>query len=377
MRRHELTDGERVRLEPLLPPRRPRTGRPAKDHRTIIDALLWLDRTGAPWRDLPERHGPWRTVATRFYRWGRSGVWRRILAAPQRAADAEGRIDRSVHMVDDGVVRAHRRAAGARGRRTTKRCRSRGGFSTKLHHRRDRRGRLITFVPTAGERHEQTAFVALTTTGGVPRPGRDRPRPRPRAVLGDEGYTGEPVRAHPRRRGIAAIVPQLAGETRPRPMDWRTYRERDVIERLVGRSKDCRRIATRHDKLAASYLAFVQFAAIRIRLRKQALVARPSGTRSRPCSQPRRVGVPSGSAASRPTTPEARWPACGRSRRYRALRRMLAAGARRTMAVPRATPATSEAGERRSGSRRRSAGSWRLPSGGAPDAWARIGSAGV
>ena len=51
-----------------------------KDHRTIIDALLWLDRTGAPWRDLPERFGPWRTVATRFYRWTSSGLWERLLA---------------------------------------------------------------------------------------------------------------------------------------------------------------------------------------------------------------------------------------------------------------------------------------------------------
>ena len=47
-------------------------GRPPKDHRLILDALLWLARTGAPWRDLPERFGPWRTVATRFYRWTRS-----------------------------------------------------------------------------------------------------------------------------------------------------------------------------------------------------------------------------------------------------------------------------------------------------------------
>ena len=56
MRRHELTDREWARLAPRLPPQKPARGRPAKDHRTVINALLWLDRTGAPWHDLPERY---------------------------------------------------------------------------------------------------------------------------------------------------------------------------------------------------------------------------------------------------------------------------------------------------------------------------------
>src|SRR5918994_6968706 len=98
MRRHELTDREWALLAPLLP--RQYTGRPPKDHRTIIDALLWLDRTGAPWRDLPERFGSWRTVATRFYRWTRAGLWDRILAELRRIADAGGGVDWDVHMVD-------------------------------------------------------------------------------------------------------------------------------------------------------------------------------------------------------------------------------------------------------------------------------------
>lgn len=81
----------------------------------VIDALLWLARTGAPWRDLPERFGPWRTVATLFYRWTRARPWERILAEPRRIADAKGGIDREVHMVDGTSVRAHRCAAGGRG----------------------------------------------------------------------------------------------------------------------------------------------------------------------------------------------------------------------------------------------------------------------
>ncbi len=93
MRRRELTDREWARLAPRLPPERPARGRPGKDHRTMINALLWLDRTGAPWRDLPERYGPWQSVATRFYRWTKSGLWQQILAELQAEADAVGGLD--------------------------------------------------------------------------------------------------------------------------------------------------------------------------------------------------------------------------------------------------------------------------------------------
>jgi transposase len=114
MPRHVLSDREWNLLASLLP-QRAQTGRPPNDHRTIIDALLWLAKTGAPWRDLPERFGPWRTVATRFYRWTRSGLWERIVAELRRMADAKGGIDWEVHMIDGTNVRAHRCAAGAKG----------------------------------------------------------------------------------------------------------------------------------------------------------------------------------------------------------------------------------------------------------------------
>ena len=129
MSRHELTEAAWRRLAPLLPPQRPRVGRPARDHRTIINALLWLGKTGAPWRDLPERYGPWRTVATRFYRWTKGGLWQRILAELQREGDAAGRLDWSVHMVDGTSIRAHRHAAGAKGGRKIRRSAARGAAS--------------------------------------------------------------------------------------------------------------------------------------------------------------------------------------------------------------------------------------------------------
>ena len=115
MDRLELTDAQWETLLPFLPPQKPRTGRPANDHRTVLEGILWVLRTGAPWRDLPARYGSWKTVSSRFYRWRRAGVWDRGLAAVQRQADAEGRLDWALHFVDSTVVRAHQHAAGAKG----------------------------------------------------------------------------------------------------------------------------------------------------------------------------------------------------------------------------------------------------------------------
>src|SRR5438034_7087553 len=115
VRRHEITDAEWERLAPLLPPERPRTGRPNKSHRLIVNGILWKLRTGAPWRDLPERYGPWECLHTRYRRCRLAGVWDRVLAAVQAAGDDNGQLDWSVHFMDGTVIRAHQHAAGAKG----------------------------------------------------------------------------------------------------------------------------------------------------------------------------------------------------------------------------------------------------------------------
>jgi transposase len=78
-RRYELTDVQWDVLRPLLPTSR--TGRPRKDDRRVINGILWRLRTGAPWRDVPERYGPWKTVYGRFRRWSQAGVWTELLRA--------------------------------------------------------------------------------------------------------------------------------------------------------------------------------------------------------------------------------------------------------------------------------------------------------
>jgi transposase len=116
MPRGDFSDQQWQRLEPLLPPERPAVGRPNKDHRTVLNGICWVLRTGAPWRDVPqELYGSWRTLSSRFYRWLDSGVWERVLRQLQIEAEHDGNFDWSLHFVDGSVIRAHQHAAGARG----------------------------------------------------------------------------------------------------------------------------------------------------------------------------------------------------------------------------------------------------------------------
>ncbi len=79
----------------------------------MVEGVLWRLRTGAPWRDLPERYGPWQSVYTRFRRWQAAGVWDRALAAHQTEADARSELDGRLHFLDGTTIRAHPQAAGA------------------------------------------------------------------------------------------------------------------------------------------------------------------------------------------------------------------------------------------------------------------------
>ena len=113
-RRGELTQQQWERLQPLLPAQKPRTGRPSLSHRQVINGILWILRTGAPWRDLPQRYGSWQTVSGRFYRCQRRGLWQQLLAELQHQAETIGQVNWELHHVDGSIVRAHQHAAGAK-----------------------------------------------------------------------------------------------------------------------------------------------------------------------------------------------------------------------------------------------------------------------
>jgi transposase len=111
--RHDLTDGEWARLEPLLPDRSPRRGGRWVDHRLILNGVFWRTRTGSPWRDLPGEYGHWKTAYNRHRRWSADGTYSCVLDELRRDADQGEGVDWTVG-VDGAVVRAHQHAAGAR-----------------------------------------------------------------------------------------------------------------------------------------------------------------------------------------------------------------------------------------------------------------------
>lgn len=113
MKRHELTDEQWALVESHLPLSTARTGRPARDRRTLLNGILWILATGAPWRDLPERFGPWQTAYDHFRTWRNNGVFAAIVEALQVKLDADGHIDWELWCVDGASVRAARAAAGA------------------------------------------------------------------------------------------------------------------------------------------------------------------------------------------------------------------------------------------------------------------------
>jgi len=108
-RRYELSDEEWELIEPLLPPERTdQKGRPAKDHRIMLNGMVWLARSGAPWRDLPERYGSWKSVYTRFSKWRDNGTLERIFSTLSADADLENLL------IDSTTVKVHKSAAGAK-----------------------------------------------------------------------------------------------------------------------------------------------------------------------------------------------------------------------------------------------------------------------
>jgi putative transposase len=120
MRRHELTDQQWELISPHLPGQNHHPGRTAQDNRLFVNAVFWIAKTGAPWRDLPERFGKSNSIFQRYNRWCRRRVWQRILEALGGDPDLE-------HLLlDSTIVRAHQHAAGAKGGETARHWVARG-----------------------------------------------------------------------------------------------------------------------------------------------------------------------------------------------------------------------------------------------------------
>jgi transposase len=258
MHRHAISDEDWERIKDLLPGRAGQPGVTAKDNRLFIDAVLWIAKTGAPWRDLPERFGLWNSVWKRFDRWARKGRWEKIF---QHFQDP----DLEWLILDSTIIRAHPHAAGARknsdgsgGQDEQALGRSRGGFGTKIHTIVSGLGLPVVFIVSAGQ--EADVSYAEPLLAQVPVDAEVE------AVIADKAYDSKAVAEVVKAKGAQVVIPTQKSRKEQRVIDTERYKDRNLVERFWRKAKEFRRVATRYEKTARNFLAFVHVASIMILL---------------------------------------------------------------------------------------------------------------
>ena len=240
MKRYGLRDDQFARIETLLPGRPGTVGRSSElGNRLFVEAVIWKFRSGAPWRDLPERFGDWKNTHKRFSRWAASGVWESLF---KTLADDP---DNEYAMIDATIVRAHQHSAGARKKRGCDQAigRSRGGLTTKIHVIVDALGNPLALSLTGGNAHDITQAEPLAA------------QVEPEALLGDKGYDADSFITSLEVRAIKAVIPPRSTRKVQRACDFALYAERNLVERFFNTIKHYRGIATRYEKTARNFLA--------------------------------------------------------------------------------------------------------------------------
>lgn len=246
---YELTDEQWRRIQPMLPPEY--TGkkeRPKKDNRMMVNGMLWMNRSGAQWRQLPKRYGPWQSVYARFAKWRDEGIWEKIFTALSQDADMENL------SIDSTCVKVHESSNG--GEKTENKAvgRTKGGLNTKVHAIVDGLGNPVAFLLSPGNDNDSTHAIELMNKTDIA--GSN--------LLGDKAYGTKEILAYISEHGATVVIPPKSNAKDPWPVDYCLYKERHLVECFFQKIKWFRRVATRYDKLDRSFLAFVYMATIMI-----------------------------------------------------------------------------------------------------------------
>jgi len=217
--------------------------------KTFIEAIYWMSKTGAQWRELHEKYGNWNSVFKRFNAWSKKNIWKKLLKFCIKDPDLE------YIMIDATIVRAHACAAGYGDQTTEGLGRGVGGFTSKIHAKVDALGNPLEFIVTPGQTHDITqAETLLQNTYDA-------------YVIADRAYVSDPVRYQIKKQRCIAVIPSKKNSINPVEYDKDIYKERHLIECFFGKIKHFRRIFSRFDKSSRNFGSFLSFVGAFIWLR--------------------------------------------------------------------------------------------------------------
>jgi transposase len=252
----DLTDEHWALIGPFLPTlarRTDRRGRPWKENRAVLNGILWILRTGAPWADLPDRYPSYQTCHRRFQHWVGAGLLRSLLEILAQALHDEGHLDLQEAFIDGSFAPAkHGGAAVGKTKR---------GKGSKIMVVADRQGLPIAVHVESATPHEVTLVHATLAERFV--------SPLPKRLIGDNAYESDRLDAELARRGVELIAPHRRTRTHrtqdDRPL--RRYRQRWKIERPFAWFQNFRRIVVRYERCAENFLGMLHLACCLILLR--------------------------------------------------------------------------------------------------------------
>jgi len=209
--------------------------------RVFIEAIYWIARTGAQWREVPEKYGNWNSIFTRFNKWSKKNIWQRLMEFCIEEPDLE------YLSIDATILRAHPCSAGYGDQAEQGLGRSKGGFSTKIHAKVDALGNPLKLLVTPGQNSDFTKASELIKDA------------EGSYIIGDKGYDSDEVRIQIYAQKCTPVIPGKSNRKVEIKYDKHIYKERHVVECFFSKLKQFRRTFSRFDKTLRNFSSFLAF----------------------------------------------------------------------------------------------------------------------
>ena len=242
----ELNDKQWSKIKFLFETEK-RVGRPSLNPRRVLNAILWILKSGARWRDLPSRYGNWNSIYHKFRKWCSQGLFECLLKIVNADANNSALLE-----IDSTFCKVHQSACSSRENEAI--GSSRGGKNTKIHVLINEKMQVINVVLSGGQINDSAK--ALELFADVDLAGKK--------VLADRAYSCDKIRSFLHCHGAVVCIPDKINFKVKHEFDVALYKQRNLVERFFQRIKNYRHIAFRFDKLANCFLNFVLLASVAI-----------------------------------------------------------------------------------------------------------------